>query len=53
MKHIWVVESSGGKKWNPQSTFWTKIAAEWHMGRFAKQSPGLRWRVAKYVREAK
>ena len=59
MKHLWVVESSGGKKWRPTGdmptpvTYFTKAHALSVMEYLAIESPGLRWRVAKYVREAK
>jgi hypothetical protein len=55
MKHIWVVESSGGRKWRPLGNltavaFYTKKDARRAMLNNEKFSPGLRWRVAKYAR---
>lgn len=55
MKRIWVVESSGGKKWlasgeNMVWAFFTKRAAKLDAEYAAKESPGLKWRVAKYER---
>jgi hypothetical protein len=61
MKHIWVVESSGGRKWSPVGgvlgvfvyASFSKLDAEERMKASAKSSPGLKWRVAKYVRGEK
>jgi hypothetical protein len=50
MKHIWVVESSGGRKWWPQRFFFTKKRANTSAGKLQEESPGLKWRVAKYAR---
>jgi hypothetical protein len=55
MKHIWVVESSGGKKWCASGRIYvcaqfTKKNAKAHRDELAEQSPGLKWRVAKYSR---
>lgn len=56
MKHLWVVESSSGKKWRPVGgamahSYFNKNAAKGAMKFNAECSPGLKWRVAKYVRE--
>jgi hypothetical protein len=52
MKHIWVVESSAGRKWNPASAvlFAKKYRATASMRILSDRSPGLKWRVAKYER---
>jgi hypothetical protein len=55
MKHIWVVESSGGRKFHPAGgvfvrAWHSKLDAKMHMKESAKDSPGLKWRVAKYAR---
>lgn len=55
MKHIWVVESSGGRKWRPAgrygvAAYFTKRAAKLAAKGVAADSPGLKWRVAKYAR---
>jgi hypothetical protein len=55
MKHLWVVESSAGKKWRPfgaamASAYPLKAVAKGAMQYRAKESPGLKWRVAKYAR---
>lgn len=54
MKHIWVVESSGGRKWNPSgryhaAAYFTKKAAKADLNE-RDSAPGLKWRVAKYAR---
>ncbi len=57
MKHLWVVESSGGRKWRPAGgptvpySYFTKRCADALLAELATKSPGLKWRVAKYVRE--
>jgi hypothetical protein len=58
MKHIWVVESSGGRKWRPSGgvfarACFSKLDAKDRMKESAKDFPGLKWRVAKYVRGEK
>jgi hypothetical protein len=62
MKHIWVVENSGGRKWRPSSqriatslpmVYFTKTRAKYFMDRAEECSPGLKWRVAKYTRSEK
>lgn len=52
MKHLWVVESSGGRKWSPMFPlgFLTRKMAKREVGRQAADSPGLKWRVARYER---
>jgi hypothetical protein len=55
MKYIWVVESSGGKKWNPAggpypAAYFTKRRAKMSMAVNTRFSSGLKWRVAKYER---
>lgn len=55
MNHIWVVESSGGKKWRASgesmvNAFFSKKSAAALVRYLAKGSPGLKWRVAKYER---
>jgi hypothetical protein len=56
MKHIWVLESSGGKSWRPSGylsfphTYYSKVTAKRHLARLQSVSPGLKWRVAKYER---
>lgn len=55
MKHIWVVESSGGRKWRPAGamlpiSFFTKRMAKREVRRMKHESPGLKWRAAKYAR---
>lgn len=52
MKHIWVVESSGGRKWTATSkaVYFVKSRAKKTMSMYAALSPGLKWRVAKYAR---
>lgn len=55
MKHIWVVESSGGKKWSPVGgynvrAYFTKRRAKDTITVYATDSPGVKWRVAKYER---
>lgn len=55
MKHVWVVESSGGRKWRPSGSpqvlaYFTKKVAESRMNWLKGISPGLKWRVAKYTR---
>lgn len=55
MKHIWVVESTSGKKWRPAADGWlmsyyTRKDAKHIASQEAKNNPGLRWRIAKYVR---
>jgi hypothetical protein len=58
MKHIWVVESSGGRKWRvaghfgPHTFFFKKPAVK-YLALQKANSPGLKWRVAKYVRGEK
>jgi hypothetical protein len=54
-KHIWVVESSGGRKWRPAGglfvgALFNKKVAKTHLNTLANRSPGLKWRVAKYAR---
>lgn len=54
MKHIWVVESSAGKKWRasgitPLVSF-TKKGATQRAKFWKKSSPGLKWRAVKYMR---
>lgn len=56
MKHLWVVESSGGRKWNPGGAmlplvFFSRKAAKREAANQAEDSPGLKWRVARYERE--
>jgi hypothetical protein len=55
MQHIWVVESSGGKSWRPAGSlqvrgYFKKKVANKVRGFSRKDSPGLKWRVAKYER---
>jgi hypothetical protein len=51
MKHIWVVESSGGRKWWPHGHHYaTKKLAKRAAKGMTSMSPGLKWRVAKYER---
>ena len=55
MKHIWVVESSSGKKWRPSGNsyalaLFTKRDADREVAINAFKDPGLKWRVAKYER---
>jgi hypothetical protein len=52
MKHIWVVESSGGRKWNVAQDilFFKRKHATAQMNHLAGFSPGLQWRVVKYER---
>jgi hypothetical protein len=56
MKHIWVVESSGGRKYRATGgsfvvrAYFTKKTAHWRLDQLALESPGLKWRVAKYER---
>jgi hypothetical protein len=56
MKHIWVVESSGGRKWGAAGgqivplAYCTKKQAVHIMRSELQSSPGLKWRVAKYER---
>jgi hypothetical protein len=55
MKHVWVVESSGGRKWRPAGSpraesYFTKKVAESRLNWLKENSPGLKWRVAKYAR---
>lgn len=54
-KHIWVVESSGGRKWRPAGNMWplcdfSKKKAKATAMHNARMSPGLKWRAAKYAR---
>jgi hypothetical protein len=55
-KHVWVVESSGGKHWRPSGgvhvphAFFAKKIADFTANQLQKESPGLKWRVAKYAR---
>jgi hypothetical protein len=59
MKHIWVVESSACRKWRPAGgpsipySYFTKRFAKPMLDELAKRFPGLKWRVAKYVRGEK
>jgi hypothetical protein len=58
VKHIYVVESSGGKKWTPFGgtsvrAFFVQKFAKGIAKDQAKLAPGLKWRVAKYVRGEK
>jgi hypothetical protein len=55
MKHIWVVESSGGRKWRPAGrsepyAYFIKKTAKRAAKGMTSMSPGLKWRVAKYER---
>lgn len=55
MKHIWVVESSGGRKWRPSGTryvvaLFTKKAAKRYVDDCKKAYPGLKWRAVKYAK---
>jgi hypothetical protein len=56
MKHIWVIESSGGRKWRPAGgptipySYFTRLHAKPMLNELAKSFPGLKWRVAKYER---
>lgn len=52
MKHIYVVESSGGRKWTAASkaVYFVRARAKRTMDMYAALSPGLKWRVAKYAR---
>jgi hypothetical protein len=49
---LWVVESSGGRKWRPASraVHFTKSKAKNAMGLYKEGAPGLEFRVAKYER---
>lgn len=56
MKHIYVIESSGGRKWRPSGgvtvvrAYYDKRSADASAKANAHVSPGLKWRVAKYAR---
>jgi hypothetical protein len=52
MKHIWLIESSAGRKWNVavREIFYSKNRAQGRAKSEAMETPGLKWRVAKYER---